>query len=84
MRKRTLGAGDVKYAGFLGALFGIPGLLVTLCLASFLAIIGFTVLKICKKASDDNTVAFAPYLGIAAYIWMAAMILLPLFKLPLK
>ena len=84
MRKRTLGAGDVKYAGFLGALFGIPGLLVTLCLASFLAIIGFTVLKMCKKASDDNTVAFAPYLGIAAYIWMAAMILLPFFKLPLK
>ena len=84
MRKRTLGAGDVKYAGFLGALFGIPGLLVTLCLASFLAIIGFTALKICKKAADDNTVAFAPYLGIAAYLWMAAMILLPFFKLPLK
>ena len=76
MRKHTLGAGDVKYAGFLGALYGIPGLACTLFLACLLAIISFIILKICKKASDDNTVAFAPYLGIAAYIWMLAVILL--------
>ena len=75
MRKKTLGAGDVKYAGFLGALYGIPGLLVTLFLACFFAIAGFIVLKILKKAADDNTVAFAPYLGIAAYLWMLAIIL---------
>lgn len=76
LKKRTLGAGDVKYAGFLGALYGIPGLVCTLFLASFLAITTFIVLKICKKSSADNTVPFAPYLGIAAYLWMLAVILL--------
>jgi prepilin signal peptidase PulO-like enzyme (type II secretory pathway) len=49
--------------------------LVTLFLACFFAIAGFIVLKILKKAADDNTVAFAPYLGIAAYLWMLAIIL---------
>lgn len=75
MKKRTLGGGDVKYAGFLGALYGVPGLLVTLCLASMLAIISFVVMKICRRKVSD-AIAFGPYLGIAAYLWMLAMICL--------
>ena len=68
LKKRTLGTGDVKYAGFVGAVFGIAGLLVTLCLGCILAIAGYVIAKIFrKKAAGDNMVPFGPYLGAAVY-----------------
>ena len=68
MKKRTLGGGDVKYAGFLGALYGLPGLLVTLLLASVLAIAYYIVFR--KKYAKDGFVPFGPFLGIAVYLYM--------------
>ena len=68
MKKRTLGGGDVKYAGFLGALYGLPGLLVTLLLASILAIIYYPLFR--KKYAKDGFLPFGPFLGIAAYWYM--------------
>ena len=68
MKKRTLGGGDVKYAGFLGALYGLPGLLVTLLFASVLAIIYYLLFR--KKYAKDGFVPFGPFLGIAAYWYM--------------
>ena len=71
MKKRTLGAGDVKYAGFIGALYGIPGLLVSICAASILAVITYIFIRIFSKQSPaDGIVPFGPYLGIAVYIYM--------------
>ena len=68
MKKRTLGAGDVKYAGFIGATCGIPGLLVVLATASLLAIAGYIIANIFrKKISADGMVPFGPYLGTALY-----------------
>ena len=66
MKKRTLGAGDVKYSGFVGALTGLPGLLVTLFLACILAIAGYLLLR--KKYFKDGYVPFGTFLGIAVYI----------------
>lgn len=68
MKKRTLGGGDVKYAGFMGAAFGISGLLVNLCIACVLAVAGYIIAKILrKKVSTDGMVPFGPYLGVAVY-----------------
>ena len=67
MKKRTLGGGDVKYAGFLGALYGLPGLLVTLLLASVLAIAHYVLFR--KKYAQDGFVPFGPFLGIAVYLY---------------
>ena len=68
MKKRTLGGGDVKYAGFLGALYGLPGLLVTLLFASVLAIIYYLLFR--KKYARDGILPFGPFLGIAVYLYM--------------
>ena len=68
MKKRTLGGGDVKYAGFLGALYGLPGLLVTLLFASVLAIIYYLLFR--KKYARDGFLPFGPFLGIAVYLYM--------------
>ena len=68
MKKRTLGAGDVKYAGFIGAACGIYGLLQVLATASVLAIAGYVIAKIFrKKVPADGMVPFGPYLGTALY-----------------
>ena len=73
MKKRTLGGGDVKYAGFLGALYGLPGLLVSLCLASILAMLIYVLLR--KKYFKDGTVPFGPFLGIAVYLYMLQVLI---------
>ena len=70
LKKRALGGGDVKYAGFLGALYGLPGLLVSLCLASILAVLIYLLFR--KKYFKDGTVPFGPFLGIAVYLYTLA------------
>ncbi len=71
LKKRTLGMGDVKYAGFMGALYGWPGLLVTLCAASVLATLFYIIIRIGhKNSSADGMIPFGPYLGIAVYLYM--------------
>lgn len=71
LKKRTLGMGDVKYAGFMGALYGWPGLLVTLCAASVLATLFYIIIRIGRKnSSADGMIPFGPYLGIAVYLYM--------------
>ena len=70
MKKRALGGGDVKYAGFLGALYGLPGLLVSLCLASILAVLIYVLFR--KKYFKDGTVPFGPFLGTAVYLYALA------------
>ena len=80
LKKRTLGMGDVKYAGFMGAISGIPGLLTALCAASLLAVAGYAIAKIFrKKVSADGMVPFGPYLGTAVYAiytlsWLVAVV----------
>ncbi|MBE6367529.1 MAG: prepilin peptidase [Lentisphaerae bacterium] len=80
MKKRTLGAGDVKYAGFIGATCGMPGLLIILATASILAVAGWVMAAVFrKKVSSDGMVPFGPYLGIAFYViyllgWLSAAI----------
>lgn len=68
-RRRTMGAGDVKYAGFAGAAFGWPGLLLILCVGSILALAGYGVLRLMRKRPGDGTVAFGLYLGLAVLLW---------------
>ena len=71
LKKRALGMGDVKYAGFMGALYGWPGLLVTLCAASVLATLFYIIIRIGRKnSSADGMIPFGPYLGIAVYLYM--------------
>ncbi len=71
-RRRTLGAGDIKYAGFVGAVFGWPGLLAILCAGSMLASLVYPWLRIFRRRRGDGTVPFGLYLGIAAGLWCFA------------
>lgn len=68
-RRRTLGAGDIKYAGFAGALYGVAGLVVTLFLASVTALlwVGAAAL-VGKKQFQDQSIAFGPFLGIGVLV----------------
>lgn len=67
-KRRTLGWGDVKYAGFIGALLGIPGLLMSLCLASILGVVFYVTGG--KKYCKNGTLPFGPFLGTAVYLYV--------------
>ena len=71
-RRRTLGAGDVKYAGFAGAMFGWPGLAAILCAGSILAVLGYAFRRIVTRRAGDGTMPFGLFLGIAVILWCFA------------
>ncbi|GGG04622.1 hypothetical protein GCM10010913_28070 [Paenibacillus aceti] len=64
---RGVGMGDVKLLFILGWAVGFPGSLITLFLASLLAL-GAGLLQMIWRGSKQRTIAFGPYLTVAALI----------------
>lgn len=62
----ALGAGDVKLAGLIGLMTGYPGVLVALFLGIFLGGIAALLLILGRRASRKSSMAYAPYLSLAA------------------
>lgn len=66
--QKGMGYGDFKMLAMLGAWFGPLGMLNCCIIASILFLSYFVVMMAFKKISRNSTVAFGPFLSIAAWI----------------
>ncbi len=72
-KRESMGGGDIKLAAMLGACLGWKGILLVLCLASFLgSIVGLTQLALAKDKASARIVPFGPFLvtaGLIVFYW---------------
>ena len=64
-KKDGMGYGDFKFSAAMLAWFGCNAVIPLFLIASVLAIICFTILRLLKKISFSQPLAFGPFLGIA-------------------
>jgi leader peptidase (prepilin peptidase) / N-methyltransferase len=72
-----MGMGDVKMLGMIGALLGLPGMLVTLLLASFAGSLLGLALVLVRRGSLKTALPFGVFLAlgaVAAYFWSPALL----------
>ncbi len=68
-KRESMGGGDIKLAAMLGASLGWQGILLVLCLASFLgSIVGLTQLALARDKSSARIVPFGPFLVTAGLV----------------
>jgi leader peptidase (prepilin peptidase)/N-methyltransferase len=68
-RKDSMGGGDVKLAGVLGAFLGADKLLVVLMLSAVIgAVISIVALRMSARMRRDHLIPFGPFLAIAAVL----------------
>lgn len=75
--RQRMGFGDVKLAGLVGFLVGFPGWLLAVAGASFGGIAVVLVRRAAGRSPADESVAFAPFLIVAA---AGALLALPLLE----
>lgn len=68
LRPGGLGAGDVKLAGLIGLLVGVPGVVVALITAIGLGGLGAAFLLVFRRVGLRGTMAYAPYLSLGAMV----------------
>lgn len=67
-KKEAMGGGDIKLIAGVGTLTGISGLISTLIISSFVALVYYAVLAILKKNPQDKTIPFGPFISIGLFI----------------
>ncbi len=67
-KKEAMGGGDIKLIAGVGTLTGISGLISTLIISSFAALVYYAVLAILKKNPQDKTIPFGPFISIGLFI----------------
>ncbi len=60
--------GDINLIAGVGTLTGISGLISTLIISSFAALVYYAVLAILKKNPQDKTIPFGPFISIGLFI----------------
>lgn len=63
-----MGAGDVKLAGVIGLMTGFPAVFSALLLGVILGGLAALALILSRRATLKSTIAYAPYLAIAAWV----------------
>jgi leader peptidase (prepilin peptidase)/N-methyltransferase len=63
-RKESMGGGDIKLMGAIGALSGVTGVVNALIISSFAGIFYFGILVLLRKPLDNGVVPFGPFLSI--------------------
>lgn len=67
-KKEAMGGGDVKLMGGIGALVGWEGVLSTMILASFTALVYAVFLMIVRRKKKTDPIPFGPFLSIGALV----------------
>ncbi len=65
-----LGFGDVKLAGLLGLVTGLPGVVSALALAFIAGGVGAGILLATRLVGRKGTIAYGPYLALGAFVGM--------------
>ena len=68
-KKEAMGGGDIKLIAAVGTLTGITGVISTLIISSFSALVYYAVLAILKKNPQDKTIPFGPFISICLFIF---------------
>jgi prepilin signal peptidase PulO-like enzyme (type II secretory pathway) len=72
-----MGLGDVKMLGMIGALLGLPGVVVTVLLASIAGSLVGLVLVLARRGSLQTALPFGVFLALgalAAFFWGPALV----------
>lgn len=69
-RRETIGGGDIKLFTALGVILGIYGIIFVFIFSTLLSGMHFSYLLITKKVKKEHKVAMAPYISIAAGIYI--------------
>ncbi len=67
-KKEAMGGGDIKLIAGVGTLTGLSGLISTLIISSFSALVYYAVLSILKKNLQDKAIPFGPFISIGLFI----------------
>lgn len=67
-KKEAMGGGDIKLIAAVGTLTGINGVISTLIISSFSALVYYIVLFILKKNPEDKTIPFGPFISIGLFV----------------
>ena len=67
-KKEAMGGGDIKLIAAVGTLTGISGVISTLVISSFFALIYYAILFILKKNPENKTIPFGPFISIGLFI----------------
>ena len=67
-KKEAMGGGDIKLIAGVGTLTGCSGVISTLIISSFAALIYYAILFILKKNPQDKTIPFGPFISIGLFI----------------
>ena len=67
-KKEAMGGGDIKLIAAVGTLTGLSGVISTLIISSFSALVYYAVLFILKKNPQDKTIPFGPFISIGLFI----------------
>ncbi|MBO4708048.1 MAG: prepilin peptidase [Elusimicrobiaceae bacterium] len=67
-KKEAMGGGDIKLIAAVGVLTGFSGVISTLIISSFSALVYYAVLFILKKNPQNKTIPFGPFISIGLFI----------------
>ena len=67
-KKEAMGGGDIKLIAGVGTLTGLSGVISTLIISSFAALVYYGILLILKKNPQDKTIPFGPFISIGLFI----------------
>ncbi len=67
-KKEAMGGGDIKLVAAVGTLTGVSGVISTLIISSFSALIYYAISSILKKNPQDKTIPFGPFISIGLFI----------------
>ena len=67
-KKEAMGGGDIKLIAAVGTLTGISGVISTLIISSFAALLYYAVLFIFKKNPENKTIPFGPFISIGLFV----------------
>ena len=67
-KKEAMGGGDMKLIAAVGVLTGFSGVISTLIISSFSALVYYAVLFILKKNPQNKTIPFGPFISIGLFI----------------
>lgn len=64
----AMGMGDVKLAGFIGLITGLPGIFVALVVCIFAGGLGGLLVLLRHRFQRGHSIAYAPYLALGAWV----------------
>ena len=67
-KKEAMGGGDIKLIAAVGTLTGLNGVISTLIISSFSALVYYAILFILKKNPENKTIPFGPFISIGLFI----------------